>query len=152
MKVVLALAFVGAVVVGLASLGASKREEDEQRARAYAAAEQAAKAKAAQEFAALPPKEQAAVSASKRKELAAEFERVMRNMNYAVHVSVDGKDKTHLRIDYSLCSEEFMLRLDNASGKGLWQNLHNQGFTRIDCKDGYGGGYFYDWEPKSKKR
>jgi hypothetical protein len=61
-------------------------------------------------------------------------------MNYAVHVETAEKPRTLIRIKYPLCSEDWMLRLDNATGKRLERELCDQGFERIECSDGSGGG------------
>lgn len=63
----------------------------------------------------------------------AEFEYSLLRDGYDTTVSVLGKDKTILRIVYIFCGRVWIMRLEDAIGRGL----REMGFTRLECYDGY---------------
>lgn len=57
------------------------------------------------------------------------------------HVSVRGKDKTILRIKWTLCGRPVLHNLVDGENAA---NLRNVGFNKIECLDGFGGRAWMD--------
>ena len=71
----------------------------------------------------------------RRVELAALLEKTMRGGGEPARCEATGKEKRMLRIHYDLCSERFMLKMENS---GIYQTFRTGGFNKVQCTDDHG--------------